>query len=227
MKRALVVVSALALLVTGNAGAARISTAERLAIDRTLDGFVNYAVKRQNVDGAWNLVTPELKAGTSRASWDAGNVPVSPYPATGTTFHDWTVDSATPTKVDFELMVPSSSNSIQYYGTVKKVDGRWLIDSFNPSATFGGGAVTGPQDFLPQSGGDNTGVARLGSTWIAIPLALFCSAILCALGFFAFVWIKNRRAYRRADVRPFEPIVVRKGGSEESLVAKEGSEADG
>jgi hypothetical protein len=227
VKRAVVAVSLFALVFTVNASAARISAAERRAIDRTLDGFVNHALKRQKVDAAWNLVTPNLKAGTSRSSWDAGNVPVAPYQVTGTKFHDWTVDSATPTQVDFELLVPSKSNSTQFYGTVKKLNGRWLIDSFNPSATFGGGAVTGPQDFLPQSGGDGSGVARLGSTWVAIPVVLFGGGILCVFGFLVFVWVRNRRAYRREKVRPLDPFVVRRRDSEPALVPKEGSETDG
>jgi hypothetical protein len=230
VKRAVVFTAVLAFTLAGPAGAARLPESERAAINQTIDRFVNTAVKRHDVDAAWNLVTPELRSGISRSAWDKGNVPVIPYPAHGTTFHDWTVDFASPEEVDFELMIGrSKTDSIQFTGTVKKQNGRWLIDSFNPAATFsGGGTVVGTHDFTaPSGGGDSTGTAHLGSSWIAIPAVLFGGAIVCALGFFAFVLIKNRRAYRRADVRPFEPIVVRRRGSEESLVAKEGSEADG
>ena len=227
MKRALVVTAILVFIVAGPASAARVPAGERQAIDRTLDGFVNHALKRQKVDAAWNLVTPNLKTGTSRSSWDAGNVPVAPYEATGTKFHDWTVDAATPAQVDFELMVPSKSNTIQFYGTVKKVGGRWLIDSFNPSATFGGGAVTGPQDFLPQGGDGGSGVAGLGSSWVAVPIALFGGGILCVFGFLVYVWLRNRRAYRREELRPLDPLVIKRRDSEPALVTKEGSEADG
>jgi hypothetical protein len=62
---------------------------------------------------------------------------------------------------------------------------------------------------------------------VAVPAALIGGVIVLGLGFFAFIWLRNRRAYRRAEVRPFEPIVVRRRGSEEPLVAKEGSETDG
>jgi hypothetical protein len=70
-------------------------------------------------------------------------------------------------------------------------------------------------------------VARLGSVWIAIPAALIAGGIVCVLGFFAFIWLRNRRAYRRAELRPLEPLVVKRRGSEPALVAKERSEADG
>jgi hypothetical protein len=230
VKRALVVTAILPFIISAPAGAARVPQAERDAINRTLDQFVNTAVKRHDVDAAWNLVTPELRAGISRSDWDKGNLPVIPYPARGTTFHDWTVDFASPKEVDLELMIgKSKTDSIQFSGTMKKVHGRWLVDSLNPNATFsGGGTVVGTHDFTAPSGaGDSTGVTKLGSSWIAIPAMLFGGAILCALGFFAFIWLRNRRAYRRAEVRPFEPIVVKRRDSEPALVAKERSETDG
>jgi hypothetical protein len=230
VKRAFVITSLVALLLAPSAGAGRISPSERRAINRTIDGFVNHAVKRQDVDAAWNLVTPELRAGVSRRAWDAGNLPVYPYRAGGTTFHEWTADSATANEVDFELMIPSEkskSDSIQFNGTMRKLHGRWLIDSFNPSATFGGGAVVGPHDFTASSGDRGTAVARLGSTWIALPAVLIAAGILFLVGWFLFAWIRNRRTERRAYRRPLDPIVVKRRDSEPTLVAKEGGQADG
>jgi hypothetical protein len=217
VKRAVLVSALLALIMAGPAGAARLPASERDAINRTIDRFVNTAVKRRDVDAAWNLVTPDVRAGVSRSAWDKGNLPVIPYPAQGTTFHDWTVDFASRSEVDFELMVgKSKSDSIQFTGTVKKLRGRWLIDSFNPAATFsGGGTVVGTHDFTAPSGaGDSTGVTRLGSTWIAIPAALIGGAVLCLLGFVVFVLLRNRRAYRREALRPLDPLVLRRRDSD-------------
>ena len=231
MKRGVVVAALIALATAGSANAARVTPAERAAINRTLDGFVNHAVKRQNPDIAWNLVTPEFRGGISRKAWDKGNVPVYPYPAGGTAFHGWTVDAASPSEVEFELMVPSrrsKSDSIQFTGTMRKVGGRWLVDSFNPAATFAGsGTVVGPSDFTASASGDTKGVARLGSVWIAIPLALIVGGILLVGGGFLFVAARNRRAYKKAYHRPLEPIVIRRRDSEPALVAKERPETDG
>jgi hypothetical protein len=229
VKRALVVTALLTLVLSGPAGAARIPAVERAAINQTIDRYVNTAVKRHDVDAAWNLVTPQLRSGISRSAWDAGNVPVIPYAARGTTFHDWTIDFASAREVDFELMIgKSKTDSIQFTGTVKKQGGRWLIDSFNPAATFsGGGTVVGTHDFTAPSGaGDSTGVTKLGSSWIALPALIVGLAVLCALGFFAFVWYRNRSAYRRANVRPYEPIVVKRRDSEPALVAEERGETE-
>jgi hypothetical protein len=231
VKRALVITGVLALVMAGPAGAARISPADRQAIDRTIDGFVDSAVKREDVGASWNLVTPALRAGTSRGAWEKGNLPVYPYPAGGTSFHSWTVDFASPKEVDLELMIPSrrsKSDSIQYTVTMKKIGGRWLIDSFNPAATFGGGGtVVGPHDFTASSGERGKGVARLGSTWIALPAVLIAGGILFLLGWFLFAWVRNRRTERRAYRRPLDPIVVKRRDSEPALVAKERGQADG
>jgi len=217
-----------ALVLAGSAsGAAQISPSERAAINRTLDGFVNHALKRQNVDAAWNLVTPDLRTGITRSAWDAGNVPVIPFRAGGTTFHQWTVDSATPTKVDFELIVPAAKtkdSSIQFFGTMQKIRGRWLVDAFNPSATFGGGAVVSGSDYAPPPGGGGTGEATLGSVWIVIPAALIGAGILFLIGWFLFGWVRGRS--RREHLRPLDPL-IRKRESEPALVAEERSQADG
>lgn len=231
MKRATAVIAFLALVLAGSASAsAQISPAERAAINRTLDGFINHALKRQDVDAAWNLVTPDLRTGISRSSWDAGNVPVIPFRAGGTTFHQWTVDSATPTQVDFELIVPAAKtkdSSIQFFGTMEKIRGRWLVDAFNPSATFGGGAVVSGSDYAPRPGGGGTGEATLGSVWIVIPAVLIGAGILFLIGWLLFGWARGRR--RRESLRPLDPLVVRRrdSSSEPALVAEERSQADG
>jgi hypothetical protein len=134
MRRAIVVTAILGFALPGSASAARISSADRQEINRTVDAFVNSAVKRRDVEASWNVVTPSFRYGVSRAAWAKGNLPVYPYPARGTTFHTWTVDSASPTVVDFELMVPSrlsKTDSIQFQGEGKKIPGRWLFTSFN------------------------------------------------------------------------------------------------
>jgi hypothetical protein len=212
--RALVVSVIFMLVLAAPAGAARLNPVERQAINRTLDAFVNSAVKRRSVMASYDLVTPSMRAGISRSTWAKGNLPVSAYPARGSTFHAWTVDFASPTDVGFELMIESRksrSDSIVFTGEVKKIHGRWLIDSFNPSATFSGsGTVVGPHDFTAQSGGDGARVASLGSAWIALPAALLGAGVLLLVGWLLIVWQRNLRAARRYKPRPLEPIRVAK-----------------
>jgi hypothetical protein len=176
-------------------------------------------VKRQNVLASFDLATPTMRAGVSRSAWAKGDIPVYAYPARGSTFHDWPVDSASPTDVSFELMVESRvsrSDSMVYIGEVKRVHDRWLVDSLDPSATFGGGAVVGPHDFTAQSGGGGKAVARVGSVWIALPAALIGAGVVFMFGWFLFAWMRNRRAAKRYKPRPLPG----------ALLARESRESD-
>jgi hypothetical protein len=199
--RVILVTAALCLLFASPAGAAPLSAADRHAIDRALDAFVNSAIKRRNVGASYNLVTPQFRGGTSRAAWMKGNLPVYPYPARGTSFHEWTLEFASPNDVGFQLLIESSkrkTDGIEFTGEIKKINGHWLIDSFMPSATFSGsGTVVGPQDFAASSGGDNAGVASLSDAWLVIPALLLGGCLLLPLGWILYVWRRNRRAYER------------------------------
>ena len=212
--RALVVSTILVLFLAAPAGAARLNPSERQAINRTLDAFVSSAVKRHDVMASYELVTPSMRAGVSRSTWAKGNLPVTAYPARGSTFHDWTVDFASPTDVGFQLMISSRksrSDSIIFTGEIKKIHGQWLVDSFNASATFGGsGTVVGPHDFAPQSGGDGAGVARLSSAWIALPSAIVGAGVLLLIGWVLVAWQRDRRAARRYKPRPLQQALVTK-----------------
>ena len=73
--RTLVVSTILVLFLAAPAGAARLNPGERQAINRTLDAFVNSAVKRHDVMASYELVTPSMRAGVSRSTWAKGNLP--------------------------------------------------------------------------------------------------------------------------------------------------------
>jgi len=110
--------------------------------------------------------------------------------------------------VGFELMISSRksrSDSIVFTAEVKKIHGHWLVDSFNPSATFGGsGTVVGPHDFAAQSGGDGARVTSLGSAWIALPAVLGGAGVLLLVGWLLVAWQRNLRAARRYEPRPLQ-----------------------
>jgi hypothetical protein len=221
--RKLVLTAALALVVVAPAQAARVSRAERLAIDTTLNGFVNHAVKREGVDAAWSLVTPQMRAGITRAEWDKGNVPVTPYAAGGTKFDQWTPVFVSRREVDFNLMIPGrkKDDSIQFNGTMKKIGKRWLVDSFEPSATFGGGAVVGTHDFTAGEGGSGGGVATLGKSWILLPVGIFVLGVLAVVGWLLYGMYRNRRAYREYRNRPLEPLVRKERNGTDPARARE------
>jgi hypothetical protein len=199
--RILFVTVLVGLVAAAPAGATRLSTSDRAAINRTLDAFVASAVKRQNVRASYDLVTSQLSGATTRAAWAKGELPVYPYPARGTSFHTWTIDYVLPNDVAFELMLQPrrrNVNPIAFTGEVKKIRGRWLVDSFYPAATFDAkrSKVVGPRDFTAQSLVSDAGESRLGAAWFALPGALLALIVLVPAGVILEGWRRNRRAGR-------------------------------
>jgi hypothetical protein len=183
------------------AGATSLSHGDRTAINRTLDAFVASAVKRENAGASYDLVTSQLSGGTTRAAWAKGDLPVYPYPARGTSFHTWTIDYVLPNDVAFELMLQPrrrNLNPIAFTGEVKKIHGRWLVDSFYPAATFDAtrAKVVGTRDFTAQTYLSDAGESRLSTAWFAFPGALLALIVLVPVGFTLEGWRRSRRAAR-------------------------------
>lgn len=200
---AVLVLVAVAAAAAGTAhGATRLGPTDRRAIDVLLDRFVPSAVARKNPAASWRLATPAMRAGTTFRQWRHGDLPVYPYPARGTQFHGYTVDYALPGDVVLELMIPPRAGArvdpISFSVEVKKVRGRWLVDSFYPAASFSSGTerVVGPRDFTPGAGSAGGGEARLGAVWLAVPAVLLGGILLVPLAMFALSWRRNRRAAR-------------------------------
>src|SRR5436309_9494661 len=68
---------------------ARLTGANRRAIDALLAKFIPAAVDRRSATQAWALAGPELKASAPLAQWKAGNSPVPAYPVREKSFTGW------------------------------------------------------------------------------------------------------------------------------------------
>ncbi len=198
MRRLLALVLALASLVFTAPATAGLKPADRAAINRTLDAFVATAVRHHNVASSYDLVTPQMRGGMTRAAWAKGDIPVYPYPARGTSWHGWTLDFALRNEVAFELFLQprrgSKVDPISFSGSLKRVHGRWLIDSFYPAATFDSKTerVVGPRDFGPSAVSSNAGESTLGAIWFVVPAALAGLIVLVPLAFLLFNWARSR-----------------------------------
>jgi hypothetical protein len=203
--RALFIAAAVALVLAAPASA-QLTKADRAAINRTLDVFVPSATERQNTAASYDLVTPQFRGGATRTQWAAGQIPVYPFKARGTEFHDWTIDYIQGNEVAFELMLQPRNprkDAIAFDGSLKKVRGRWLIDSFFPAATFAGeGAkVVGPNDFVAQRYSGDAGESRLGPIWFVLPGAILGLILLVPIGFAIATWRRGRSARPSAAER--------------------------
>ena len=69
---------------------------------------------------------------------------------------------------------------ISFSASLKRIHGRWLVDSFYPAATFISSQhrVIGPRDFAAPSMQSAAGNSRLGAVWILVLDAFWAMAWL-------------------------------------------------
>jgi hypothetical protein len=184
--------------------------ADRRAIDRALDRFVPAAVSRRDPALAYELVTPALRAGTTRAEWSTGTIPVQPFPARGRRFHHWTLSYSHPNHVGLELLLKPKREgdlgAIAFAVDVKKLRGRWLVDSFIPAAVFSGGGapprISAVPDFGATGGTRSPGSGRLRPVWFLVPGAILSLALVILLGYGVSTWLRGRRVVRAYEAEP-------------------------
>jgi hypothetical protein len=113
---------------------------ERQAVDSVLDRFIPAAVGRHDPSVAWNLATPSLRRGSSRADWIRGNLPVQPYPVRPGPDHDWFLLYSLPNVVSVELgLRPAHGSGVgnaAFVVTLKRIRGRWLVDGIYLRAIY-------------------------------------------------------------------------------------------
>ena len=112
----------------------------RQAVNRVLDTFVPAAVERKDPMRALPLVTPAYRSGTSRREWSRGELPVFPFYTSNRSFHTWTLNYSYPQEMSVEILLhPAAKETLgaqAFTVVLKETKGRWLIDSFVPSASF-------------------------------------------------------------------------------------------
>jgi hypothetical protein len=196
----------------------------RRAINRLLDGFVPAAVERSDPAAAYDLVTPALKAGDERRDWAAGDVPVPPYDARGTRFHEWMLRYSFPNEVDVQLILMPSERepggALVYDVNFKRVRGEWLIDAFMPEATFAReGKVPGMfsvrdvnPDFPAAGTVSRHEEPRLASIWFVVPGLLLLLPVAAGLAWAVreLRWNRRARAASAANELPDLPALGRR-----------------
>ena len=195
-------------VVVGNEKAVRLTKLDRRAINATLDGFVRTGVAGRDLSAAYELVTPAFRGGTTLTQWTKGDSPVYSYPAPAESVAGkWRLTYSYRGDAGVALMLhsrhPRKVGPIVFQVELLKRDGRWLVDSFAPVATFtpigvGPQHETGPADYAGSSSGTDAHAdkAPLDVAWVAVPAALLALSLLVPLAFVAGGRIRDRRVAR-------------------------------
>ena len=200
----------LAAVVAAPAHAAyRLKPAERRAINATLDRFVASAVQRKDLAASYDLVTPAMRTGISRRAWAHGTTNVMAYPARGTRFHGWTLDLAQPGYVMVDLLLQPRRQAHEgpmiFTLELKRLHGRWLVESFIPSASFAGAERTGSMkafgDFGPLAS-TNPKPKHVNRLFLVGPALV----LLLIVGIPAAIILRSWRRNRRAEQAYGKPL---------------------
>lgn len=215
------VLAALAIASPAAAKQPRLAPSDRAAISRTLDVFVNHAVKRRDVGASYDVTTSAMRDGMTRRQWSRGDIPVYPYPAAGRRFHEWTIMYRTTDEVGIELILAPTARykkklgQILFQVSLKPRRGRWLVDSFIPGATFAPvgkpPVVQASGDFQATPGGQTYNrpsierkakPSRISATYLFLPFA-FVGLLLAGLAVWGVTrWVRQRRLDDLSAGRP-------------------------
>ena len=129
--------------------------------------------------------------------------PTLPYRAAGRHF-GWTLDYALAGDVTANVVLKPARGNQQgafiFSAELKRVGGRWRVESFVPVAQFGQlkgtKRLVAAPDFTPQGlGGKEERKGRISSSWLAFPLVALGLFLLIPVG----MGVRSRRAAKRAE----------------------------
>jgi len=179
----------------------RLTRADKQAVNRTLVPFVRSGVTRKDPSAAWDLVTPAMRSGVKRKAWNAGVLPVQPYPAAIPDNPTWNVLTSYPGDVTIDLFLQPRSGAkrgpIAFAVELKKAKQRWLVDSMIPEQSFeaapsGGKSANGGGQEEPVS------ARASGNQWLFIvPGAVLALIVIVPVVFLLNNWRKHRAIERR------------------------------
>ncbi|MDQ3065819.1 MAG: hypothetical protein M3R12_01530 [Actinomycetota bacterium] len=181
--------------------------AERREVIATAARFVRTAVRRDHAERAYELVGPNLRAGTAREDWVGGDIPVVPYPVDDAR---WQFDYSYVDEIGLQVAVfpEAGANvrpmvfdmSLRSFGDGPKR--RWLVDSWAPRGGGGGSARPSRADGSPFQVDLKTpelASTRLGTGWLLVPAGLIGLALVVPAALIVLERRRSRRAERAFD----------------------------
>lgn len=186
----------------------KVTPAVRREIDVVVERFVHSAVLREDLDEAWELASPKLRATVSRERWNAGDLPVFPFPQEAFRVEDWRLRYSFDRTVVIDVMVlpkPELAQRTLVYGVELTSYGvgesrKWLVDTWFPQTTLtSGGTPTTAKPAVTQTVVPESPYTRgkLDARWLLVPLGVLALIALFPL----FVLLRGAVRRRRADRR--------------------------
>jgi hypothetical protein len=180
---------------------------ERAAALAIASRFINTAVARKDVDRAWGLVTPTLRAGYTRKQWDTEDLPgIPPFPVASAR---WQLQFSDVKGIGFTMALFPTKASHQgaqvFMIGLHKVGSanhrRWLVDNWQAVPTTatqvasgGGGGGGGVLDTFAPKVSATSAKAKESPIWLLLPVGLLSLILIIPAGIAGLNWHRDRRA---------------------------------
>ena len=185
-----------------------VTRATRREVNAVLTRFVRHAVAREQPEAAWELATPALKAGQTRAEWRRGDLPVFPFPARVEEATGWYVLESFENDLLVTLLMHArpgtKRGAIAYQVELKRVgrgtERRWLVDAFIPERVYTPAADESPRREATRQP-SSVPSARLSPVWFVVPGLLLSLIVLVPATILLVNWrrgVRAEKAYRRS-----------------------------
>jgi len=183
------------------AAAPRLRPSDRRAVEATIQRFVSTAVQRRDLAASYDLVTPAFRTGISRRAWAHGTTRVMAFPAKTPRPYAWTLDIAEPRYAMVDLLLQprrgAHAGPMIFTIELKQLGGRWLVDSFTPSASFEGAGRTGSMKAFGDYGPlavKNTKPRHVDRLLLVVPAVVLLLIVGVPAAIVVRGWRRNRRA---------------------------------
>ena len=161
--------------------------------------FLVTAVNRKHVAESWELASPTLRAGYTRATWSKGEIPIIPYPVNTAR---WEVDYTYHDRVGLKVAVFPKKDSdvepavflIDLQEIVRGGKRRWVVDGWQPLPERPGGATSPSAAGLPNLSVEVEGERQLGAVWIFVPIGVLTLFVLVLAAFGVASWYRGKQA---------------------------------
>jgi hypothetical protein len=170
----------------------------------TAMSFVKTAVTGRDMAASWDLVAPDMKEGHTKADWAAGqDLPIIHYPAL---FGRWRLQYSYANEIDLQVALFAHLKQrrpevfdVTLHPVKEGSRTRWLVSSFLPTPTQGGGAGGSYRSKLFEA--PNPPTTTLSARWLLAPLGVFAllPVLLLVLGVRRWRGARLYRAYVRQD----------------------------
>jgi len=181
----------------------RLTPRVRREVDRTVDEFVRTAVLRRDLERAWLLASPDLRASSSHAQWLRGELPVFPFPAEPERTV-WELDFADAYELALNVtLVPrqGARDEPQVFGVSLQPVGRgerrhFLVGAWYPRGGLSAPAGTGdPQPAPPApeelEAAKRASESQIDRIWWLVPVGMLALIVLGPLAYFAAVRLRT------------------------------------